>query len=198
MTTVVDIHTARIHLARLVDEVAAGGEVIIAKSGKPLARLSRVSPSPKRLGLLTGRLGVPDDFNAPLPPEVLDHVEGSCCPRSAQDPASGGHQRPAVSIPGARRSIDTSAVFSGAASSCKISNQANLVVLAQPKRWASRPLTRRSGRPGVGSALGCPDLTAWGPDAAEGGLTRSARLFSWKDSGSRRVPTARPGPATAD
>jgi antitoxin (DNA-binding transcriptional repressor) of toxin-antitoxin stability system len=63
----------------LVDAAAAGEEIIIAKSGKPAARLGPlVSPRGKRrLGLLAGKLRVPKDFDAPLPPEVIEAFEDS-------------------------------------------------------------------------------------------------------------------------
>ena len=50
----------------------------IAKAGKPVARLVPIGPvpRPKTLGLLRGRIKVPDDFDAPLPPEVLADFEG--------------------------------------------------------------------------------------------------------------------------
>ena len=78
MTRTVNIHEAKTHLSRLVDEVAEGGEVIIARAGKPVARLVPLVPSvePKVFGLLKGRLHVPDDFDAPLPEEVLNSLEG--------------------------------------------------------------------------------------------------------------------------
>ncbi|HET9106599.1 MAG TPA: type II toxin-antitoxin system prevent-host-death family antitoxin [Steroidobacteraceae bacterium] len=78
MTKVLNIHEAKTHLSRIVEEVAAGKEVIIAKAGKPMARLCPVTPSvkKKRLGLLKGRIRVAEDFNAPLPDEVLARFEG--------------------------------------------------------------------------------------------------------------------------
>jgi prevent-host-death family protein len=78
MRTIINIHDAKTHLSRIVDDVAAGAEVIIAKSGKPMARLLPLEHTPrlKKLGLLKGRIKVPDDFNAPLPPDVLDEFEG--------------------------------------------------------------------------------------------------------------------------
>lgn len=78
MSTIVNIHQAKTHLSRLLDEVAAGTEVVIAKAGKPVARLVPLGPSvqPKKLGLLKGRIKVPGNFNAPLPPEVLAEFEG--------------------------------------------------------------------------------------------------------------------------
>jgi prevent-host-death family protein len=74
----VNIHEAKTHLSRLLDEVVAGDDVVIAKAGKPIARLIPfVSPSKKRkLGILAGKLNVPVDFDAPLPEEVLASFEG--------------------------------------------------------------------------------------------------------------------------
>ncbi len=78
MSKSVNIHDAKTHLSRLVDEAAAGREVIIARAGKPVARLVALSSgaSPKSLGLLKGKIKVPDDFNAPLPASVLTLFEG--------------------------------------------------------------------------------------------------------------------------
>lgn len=78
MGSVINIHEAKTHLSRIVDEVAAGAEVVIAKAGKPMARLSPISApaQPKKLGLLKGKIKVPDDFNAPLDEEVIADFEG--------------------------------------------------------------------------------------------------------------------------
>ena len=78
MSTIINIHDAKTHLSRIVDDVAAGAEVVIAKAGKPMARLVPLEPKvrQKKLGLLKGRIKVPDDFNAPLPLEVLADFEG--------------------------------------------------------------------------------------------------------------------------
>jgi prevent-host-death family protein len=74
----VNIHAAKTQLSRLVDEAAAGEEIIIARAGKPVARLVGLATGrPKRkLGILAGQLRIPADFDAPLPPEVLDSFEG--------------------------------------------------------------------------------------------------------------------------
>lgn len=76
--TTINIHEAKTHLSRLVDEVAAGAEIIIAKAGKPMARLTPIAAPAhkKRLGLLKGKVKVPDDFNAPLDDETLSTFEG--------------------------------------------------------------------------------------------------------------------------
>ena len=78
MNTIVNVHQAKTHLSRLLEEVAAGAEVVIAKAGKPVARLVPIVPvtRPKSLGLLRGRITVPDDFDAPLSPDVLAEFEG--------------------------------------------------------------------------------------------------------------------------
>ena len=75
----VNIHAAKTHLSRLVEQAAAGEEIIIAKSGTPLAKLGPLGPAnrkKRRLGILAGRLKVPPDFDAPLPSGVLDAFEG--------------------------------------------------------------------------------------------------------------------------
>ena len=78
MPKTVNIHEAKTHLSRLVDDVAAGAEVIIAKAGRPVARLISVSVpvKKKKLGLLKGKIKVAGDFNAPLPDDVLASFEG--------------------------------------------------------------------------------------------------------------------------
>jgi antitoxin (DNA-binding transcriptional repressor) of toxin-antitoxin stability system len=74
----VNIHAAKTQLSRLVDAAAAGEEIIIAKSGKPLARLGLLHGGrrKRRLGVLAGKLRVPEDFDAPLPDEVIEAFEG--------------------------------------------------------------------------------------------------------------------------
>jgi prevent-host-death family protein len=73
----INIHEAKTHLSRLVDRAAAGEEITIAKAGKPVARLvplSEVAPR-VRFGTLAGVLRIPDDFDAPLPPDLLEAFE---------------------------------------------------------------------------------------------------------------------------
>ena len=74
----VNIHAAKTQLSRLVDAAAAGEEIIIAKSGKPLARLGPLvgSQRKRRLGILAGKLRVPEDFDAPLPDAIIEAFEG--------------------------------------------------------------------------------------------------------------------------
>lgn len=74
----VNIYDAKTQLSRLVDQALQGEDVVIARSGKPVARLTRLAPQPKkrRLGLLDGQFKIPDDFNSPLPADVLSAFEG--------------------------------------------------------------------------------------------------------------------------
>lgn len=74
----VSLHAAKTHLSRLVDRAAAGEEIVIVKAGKPVAKLVPLDrPRAHRmLGSLRGRLRVPDDFDAPLPEDVLRAFEG--------------------------------------------------------------------------------------------------------------------------
>jgi len=73
----VNVHQAKTHLSRLIDDVEAGEEVILAKAGKPVARLSPIGQRRRRkLGLLDGQLRIPDDFNAPLPDDMVAVFEG--------------------------------------------------------------------------------------------------------------------------
>jgi prevent-host-death family protein len=78
MANIVNIHEAKTHLSRLIDEVAAGAEIIIAKAGKPAARLSPINAPVKKknLGLLRGKIKVADDFNMPMDDDVLAQFEG--------------------------------------------------------------------------------------------------------------------------
>ena len=69
----VNIHAAKTHLSALVEEAAAGEEIIIAKAGKPVARLMPLEKKDlrKTLGMWKGKVWISDDFDAPLPPEIL-------------------------------------------------------------------------------------------------------------------------------
>ncbi len=73
----VNIHEAKTNLSRLLARVAAGDEVIIAKAGKPVARLSAVDAREggRVLGRDAGAFSVPDEFDEPLPDDVLDDFE---------------------------------------------------------------------------------------------------------------------------
>ena len=71
--TSVGVHEAKTTLSDLLRRAEAGEEVVICRGSQPVARLVAIQPVPgRRLGLDEGRFVVPDDFDAPLPDEVLD------------------------------------------------------------------------------------------------------------------------------
>jgi prevent-host-death family protein len=70
MTEAVNLHEAKTHFSRLVDRAHAGEEIVIAKAGRPYARLVPLADPPKReLGFLPGHLD--DSFFDPLPEDEL-------------------------------------------------------------------------------------------------------------------------------
>ena len=74
----VNIHEAKTGLSKLVERAEAGEEVIIARAGKPAAKLVPLTRlrGRRRLGLLDGKFRIPEDFNKPLPESVLRAFEG--------------------------------------------------------------------------------------------------------------------------
>lgn len=76
--SIVNIYEAKTRLSQLVDRAAAGEDVIIARGGKPMALLTRLT-QPKRqirFGCLKGKVKVATDFDAPLPDSLLAAFEG--------------------------------------------------------------------------------------------------------------------------
>ena len=74
--TTVNIYDAKTHFSDLIDQVAKGEEIVISRRGKPVARLSPMPGREIKFGLLKGKLTVPADFDAPLPPEVQRYFDG--------------------------------------------------------------------------------------------------------------------------
>ena len=76
-TAQVNIHDAKTGLSKLVERVEAGEEIVIARAGTPVAKLVGLKPrrTRRRLGLLDGKLEIPDDFNRPLPASLLKAFE---------------------------------------------------------------------------------------------------------------------------
>ena len=74
----VNIHEAKTHFSRLIQRVEAGEEITIARAGKPVAKLVAVMPEQGRrpLGYLQGQIHMADDFDAPLPDDLLALFEG--------------------------------------------------------------------------------------------------------------------------
>ncbi len=69
----VNVHAAKTNLSRLIDEAAAGEDVIIARAGTPVVRLTRLDAVRPRTGFgsLKKKIRIADDFDAPLPAAML-------------------------------------------------------------------------------------------------------------------------------
>ncbi len=78
MAVEVNIHEAKTHFSKLIRRVMCGEEVVIASAGKPVARLVpyEATMSVRIPGRFQGRIRIADDFDAPLPEEVLAQFEG--------------------------------------------------------------------------------------------------------------------------
>jgi prevent-host-death family protein len=75
----VNIHEAKTHLARYVEQAAKGEEIIIAKAGRPIARLVALAPEqrgPRKLGIARDQLKIPEDFDQAHAEEIRKMVEG--------------------------------------------------------------------------------------------------------------------------
>ena len=92
----VNIHQAKTHLSRLLQRVAAGEEITIARAGVPIARLVALEAARARrpLDLDRGVYAVPEDFDAPLPPEILAGFNGKPTKGSRRDRKAGRRERP--------------------------------------------------------------------------------------------------------
>ena len=84
----INIHQAKTQLSRLIERVSAGEEIIIARAGKPVARLVPLEPTrkPRVPGLLKGKIWISKDFDAPLPDDLLDLFEGKAAPKPKPKP----------------------------------------------------------------------------------------------------------------
>jgi prevent-host-death family protein len=84
----VNIHEAKTQFSRLLQRVAAGEEVVIARAGVPVARLVAVEPKKGKrpLGMDEGRIWIADDFDAPLPDDLLKAFYGGSLPKLTGKP----------------------------------------------------------------------------------------------------------------
>jgi len=72
----VTVHEAKTHLSRLLRRVALGEEILISRGGDPIARLVPATRGKTRtLGIDRGRYEVPEDFDAPLPDDIVADFE---------------------------------------------------------------------------------------------------------------------------
>ena len=77
---IVNIHEAKTHLSRLVEEAAKGESFIIAKAGKPMVKVTAIEAAPKkqvrRIGFMKGQISVPDDFDTMFQDEIIRMFDG--------------------------------------------------------------------------------------------------------------------------
>lgn len=74
---VLNLYEAKTHLSALVDQAAAGREFVIAKAGRPMARLVPLRSVERRTpGRAKGKIWMAADFDAPLPEALLQAFEG--------------------------------------------------------------------------------------------------------------------------
>lgn len=71
MSEVVNIYEAKTHLSRLIERATAGEDIVIARAGKPLVRLTPVAGVPRRVSGQLAGLAIPDDLFRPLTDEEL-------------------------------------------------------------------------------------------------------------------------------
>jgi len=83
----VNIHEAKTNLSKLLARVEAGEEIVIARAGKPVAKLIPAigGSEPRQPGRWAGKVSVPDDFDAPLPDEVQRYFDGESDPEDGLD-----------------------------------------------------------------------------------------------------------------
>ncbi|MGH7899198.1 MAG: type II toxin-antitoxin system Phd/YefM family antitoxin [Candidatus Binatia bacterium] len=72
----VNVHHAKTHLSKLLEEVASGEDIVISKAGKPVARLVRYEHRRRKPGRLKGRIRIATDFDAPLPESIAKAFRG--------------------------------------------------------------------------------------------------------------------------
>lgn len=74
----VNIHEAKTHFSKLINEALRGEEIVIARGGQPLVKLEPYSPelTKRKGGQLRGMIEISDDFDAPLPDDILQGFYG--------------------------------------------------------------------------------------------------------------------------
>ncbi|MGH2869534.1 MAG: type II toxin-antitoxin system Phd/YefM family antitoxin [Solirubrobacteraceae bacterium] len=79
MAQTYNMHDAKTHLSRLAERAAGGEEIVIARNGRPLARLGPLQAprKPRKVGFWKGEVWMSEDFDAPLPAELQRYFEGT-------------------------------------------------------------------------------------------------------------------------
>jgi prevent-host-death family protein len=69
--SIVNVHEAKTQLSRILDRVAKGEEIVIAKAGRPVAKLVPLTSKPRKPGRCKGKIKIDDEFDAPLPDSIM-------------------------------------------------------------------------------------------------------------------------------
>lgn len=79
MPEIYNMHAAKTHLSRLAERAAGGEEIVIARNGRPVARLVPLDEprGQRQFGFWTGKVWMSDDFDDPLPSEIQRYFEGA-------------------------------------------------------------------------------------------------------------------------
>lgn len=93
MADAVSLYAAKTHLSSLVDRAEAGEEIIIAKSGTPRARLVPLARTPRHPGGWDTGLWIADDFDAPLPLDIIAGFTTGGEPMPVRGSRRGGHAK---------------------------------------------------------------------------------------------------------
>lgn len=75
MTRIVNIHDAKTHLSKLLADVAEGEEILIARAGEPVAKLSPIQRRRREIGFADGQIRIADDFDE-TSTDILEAFEG--------------------------------------------------------------------------------------------------------------------------
>src|SRR5271157_5755398 len=88
----VNVHEAKTHLSRLLKRVTEGEEIIISRAGTPVAKMVAVVPAStvRPLGAMEGQIYITEDFDAPLPDDILARFYGEKPKRKQPAPAKSG------------------------------------------------------------------------------------------------------------
>ncbi len=72
----VNVHEAKTQLSRILDRVAKGEEIVIAKAGRPVAKLVPIPGKPRKPGRCKGKIHIAEDFDTPLPESIMKPFRG--------------------------------------------------------------------------------------------------------------------------
>ena len=75
--SIVNVHEAKTHLSKMLERVEKGEQVVIARNGKPVARLVPMGKEPRRPGRLKGKIVMAPDFDEPLPEPIAGAFRGA-------------------------------------------------------------------------------------------------------------------------